>query len=148
MRSLFVFLSACLLLGSCAGDDAAQDHRFRRVVLPDGTVVRAETMMNQVDMAKGMMFRESLPGGRGMLFVHAQPGNHPYWMYQVKIPLDLVWMDINGRVTEFVENAPPCKTAASECPNFGGNAQSQVVLELPAGYARRHGVQVGSVIQL
>lgn len=148
MRRLLSLLSACLLLAACGGQNSAEDHRLRRVVLPDGTEVRVETMVEQVDMAKGMMFRDSLPEGRGMLFIHPQPGNHPYWMYQVKIPLDLVWMDINGRVTEMVENAPPCQTAASQCPNYGGNAQSQVVLELPGGYARKHGVQVGSVIQL
>jgi uncharacterized membrane protein (UPF0127 family) len=137
-----------MFLGACGGENAAEDHRLRRIVLPDGTVVRAETMMNEIDMAKGMMFRESLPEGRGMLFIHRAPGNYPYWMYQVQIPLDLVWMDINGRVTEIVENAPPCKTAASQCPNYGGNARSQIVLELPGGYARKHGVQVGSIIQL
>ena len=46
-------------------------------------------------------------------------------MYQVKIPLDMVWMDKNRRVVEMAENVPPCKTAkASECPTYGGERLS------------------------
>ena len=65
-------------------------------------------------------------------------------MYQVKIPLDMVWMDKNRRVVEMAENVPPCKTAkASECPTYGGERLSMFVLELPAGYARKHGIREG-----
>ena len=133
MRSVFLILCACLVLGACGGGKAPEEHGLRRIVLPDGTVIRAETMLHAIDMTKGMMFRESLPDGRGMLFVHPEPGNYPYWMFQVKIPLDLVWMDTSGRVTEIVENAPPCNRTASDCPTYGGNARSHFVLEITVG---------------
>ena len=148
MRKLILSLCAVVLLCSCGSEESAEDFNLRRVTLPDGTVVRVETMVNQVDMTKGMMFRNSLPEGRGMLFIHREPGKNAYWMYQVKIPLDLIWMDVNGNVTEIVENAPPCDKVASQCPTYGGQTESQIVLELPGGYARKHGVQVGSVIRL
>jgi uncharacterized membrane protein (UPF0127 family) len=68
-------------------------------------------------------------------------------MYQVELPLDIIWMDARGNVVEVVEKAAPCKTAASQCPQYGGTRQAQVVLELPGGYGRKHGVAVGQKIQ-
>ena len=65
-------------------------------------------------------------------------------MYQVKIPLDMVWMDKNRRVVEMVENTPPCKTKASECPNYGGNrTYDRSCSNCPAGMPRKHGIREG-----
>jgi uncharacterized membrane protein (UPF0127 family) len=46
-----------------------------------------------------------------------------------------------------VENAPPCKTKASECVNYGGTEMAMYVLELPGGYARKHGIVKGETLQ-
>jgi hypothetical protein len=100
------------------------------------------------DMARGMMFRDQLPEGRGLLFIHEKPGRNGYWMYQVKVPLDIIWMDRKGKVVEVAENVPPCLGKASTCPTFGGTVESSIVLEVPGGYARRHGVKVGEIIRL
>lgn len=150
--SLFV-VSLCLCLVSCGGSgsgDAAsvEDFRTREVRLPDGTAVRAEVMTKPQDMARGMMFREALPEGRGMLFIHEAPNKYPYWMYSVKVPLDIIWMDRSGRIVEISENTPPCTGAASTCPNYGGTVAASIVLELPGGYGRKHGVRVGDMIRL
>ena len=145
-----LFLLWCFLPAGCGSSDPEseiRDFNTRPVVLPDGVRIIAEVMTQEKDVLRGMMFRETFPEGRGMLFIHGSPNQYQYWMYQVKVPLDIVWMDTRGRVVEVVENAPPCTTVASQCPNYGGNATSQVVLELPGGTARRHGVVVGEVIR-
>jgi uncharacterized protein len=148
MRALLL-VSLCLGLVACSNDSTSvEDYDARSVTLPDGSLVKAEVMMNPTDMARGMMFRDKFPEGRGMLFIHGSEDNHRYFMYQVKIPLDMVWMDKNRRVVEMAENVPPCKTAkASECPTYGGERQSMFVLELPAGYGRKHGIREGTILQ-
>ena len=146
-KTVFLLLCAVLLTGCTKNEeDALVEYRTRAVTLPDGAVIRAEVMTREQDMMRGMMFRDSLAEDRGMLFFHGGPGRYQYFMYQVKMPLDIVWMDSRRRVVEIVENAPPCKTRASECPRFGGEAEAQVVLELAGGVARKHGIQVGSVL--
>ena len=98
-------MRALLLVVCCVGfvacgdsSDPVDDFNAREVTLPDGTTVKAEVMMNKTDMARGMMFRDTFPEGRAMLFIHSTPNRYPYWMYQVKMPLDIIWMDRQKRI--------------------------------------------------
>lgn len=137
----------CLLSGCRSGDQALDEYNTTAVTLPDGTTIRAEVMTRREDMARGMMFRDSLPEDRGMLFIHGSPGKYPYYMFQTKVPLDIIWLDANKKVVEIVNDVPPCKsTKATECPNYGGTVDAVVVLELAAGQAARHGVRQGTTL--
>lgn len=146
----YLLAISCSLLWGCSGSSEAnsmEEFSTRPIVLPDGTTIRVESMMRDKDMMRGMMFRDALPEGRGMLFFHGSTGKYPYWMYQVKIPLDIIWMDKDHRVVEISPNTPPCTTPASQCVNYGGTQDALIVLELPAGSAARHGIKTGAVLQ-
>ena len=152
MRYLFLDLTLTLLLlvgTGCGGPDTGGTDLLgtRKVTLPGGQEIRAEVEMNTVDMQKGMMFRDSLARGRGMLFIHETPGLNPYWMYQVRIPLDIIWMDTSHRIAEISADTPPCKTKASLCPTYGGRQTAQFVLELGGGEAKRLGLSVGQTLE-
>jgi uncharacterized membrane protein (UPF0127 family) len=151
MRYFLPALVAVVLLAADAGCGKPETLNpdeliMRSVKLPDGQEIRAEEEITPIDMQKGMMFRDSLPRGRGMLFVHQKPGLYPYWMYQVRIPLDIIWMDTNRSIVEISPDTPPCKTRASQCPNYGGHQQAQFVLELGGGEAHRFGLHVGQTL--
>ncbi|HYP14540.1 MAG TPA: DUF192 domain-containing protein [Bryobacteraceae bacterium] len=146
-KHVLAALSVSLLLTGCQNESQVLDeYNTRAVTLPDGTVIRAETMTLEADVMRGMMYRDALPEGRGMIFIHGSPGKYSYWMYQVKVPLDIVWMTPGKRVVEVVANAEPCKTRASDCPRYGGNEDAQIVLELAAGQAAKHGIRPGAVL--
>ena len=144
------FLAPCaafLLFFSCGETPVdPADFGTRPLTLPNGKTIRVEVMSRMEDMARGMMFRESLAPDRGMLFIHASPGLQKYWMYQVKISLDIVFIGPNRRIVEISANTPPCTTKASDCPTFGGAVPSQFVLELAAGEAARNGLSPGQTI--
>jgi uncharacterized membrane protein (UPF0127 family) len=141
-------LGLALMAAGCSSDSASPDLLLtRKVTLPDGQEIRAEVEMDSVDMQKGMMFRDSLARGRGMLFIHQTPGLYPYWMFQVRIPLDMLWMDASHRIVEISPDTPPCKTKASLCANYGGHQPAQFVLELGGGEARRLGLSVGQTLE-
>jgi hypothetical protein len=137
-----------LLLLSCAREKPAtmEDLASATVALPGGQKIKAERMVLTSDMARGMMFRDSLASDRGMLFFHEKEGLYTYWMYQTRIPLDMIWMDRYRRVVEIVADAPPCKTAASQCPHYGGARRAQYVLELAGGMAAKYGLKVGDLL--
>ena len=137
-----------LAAGGCGGPETEGPDVLltRKVTLPNGQQIRAEVEMSDIDMQKGMMFRDSLARGRGMLFIHQAPGLHPYWMYQTRIPLDIVWMDTHHRIVEISPDTPPCKTKASLCGNYGGHQTAQFVLELGGGEARRLGLNLDQTL--
>jgi len=134
----------CLTYGCGPSDSDATLQSIRVVTLPDGAEMKAEVKVTQAEMAKGMMYRNSIPDDQGMLFVHGSPGLYPYWMANCKFPLDIIWMNSNHEVVEISAKTPPCPEGGSDCPNFGGHVTAQYVLELGGGQAARHNVQQGS----
>ncbi len=137
-------LPLLLALASCGENTASPDDlKLKTVTLPGGQKIKAEVRVTDIEIARGMMFRESLAPDRGMLFVHQKPAHYSYWMYQVTIPLDIIWLDTSRTIVEIHENTPPCSTKASECPSYGGRQQAQYVLELAGGMTAKYGLKTG-----
>jgi uncharacterized membrane protein (UPF0127 family) len=146
MRLAALLLLALALAGCGPKPVTLEDYNTRLVTLPGGRQIRAEVMATEQDMARGMMFRDSLAPDRGMLFLHQATGNYSYWMFQVRIPLDIIWMDSDHRIVEIAANTPPCKTGASQCPSYGGHFPAHYVLELGGGMAARYGLKIGDTL--
>lgn len=147
LRTLACLAALAMMISCGGGSESVPAALSRKVVtLPGGQKISAEVMVLEMDMMRGMMFRDSLDADKGMLFAHAQPGTYAYWMYQVRIPLDIIWMDTNHRIVEISANTPPCKSKASECPKYGGTATAQFVLELAGGMAGKYGLREGQFI--
>ena len=140
--------AALCLLASCGSAQSSYaDLTSRDVRLPNGQVIRAETMITSLEVMRGMMFRTSLAPDRGMLLIYKAPGNYPTWTYQVLIPLDLVWLDTSRNIVAVADNVPPCKSRASECPQYGGKKVSKYLLELAGGVAARNHLAPGQTIE-
>jgi uncharacterized protein len=142
---ILTLILAGALLAGCS-KKTAMEAGLTPVRLPGGQEIGAEVMSEPADLMRGMMFRESLAPDRGMLFVHPSPGRYPYWMFQCRIPLDIIWMDATKRIVEISANTPPCTGQASTCPSYGGNYEAQYVLELAGGTAQKYGLQPGAAI--
>jgi uncharacterized membrane protein (UPF0127 family) len=143
------FLLAALLPLACCGPKptSVEDFALRPVTFPGGGVIKAETMYSNIDLLRGLMYRTTLAPDRGMLFVYPRPDHYQAVMYNVLIPLDIIWMDANRRIVAMNENAPPCKTQASKCPKYGGQQIASFALQIAGGMAHKYGLQVGQIIQ-
>jgi uncharacterized membrane protein (UPF0127 family) len=110
------------------------------VAFPDaaGAGVEAELVSSPHDTERGLMYRRSMPDDRGMLFDLRPREEHPFWMHNTCIPLDLIYADEDGFIVGIIENAPTLNDASRTvgCP-------SRYVLEVNAGWSRRHGVKAG-----
>jgi len=116
-----------------------------RVTLPDGYTVAVELAADDDTRAQGLMFRDRLREGTGMLFLFPKAGDYPFWMKNTLIPLDLVWIDESRKVVHVAASVPPCK--ADPCPSYPPNAPARYVLELAGGEAQRHRVITGSTLR-
>jgi uncharacterized membrane protein (UPF0127 family) len=117
------------------------------VGLPDGTEIRAEVLTKPADMEHGMMYRDALPQGRGLLFVYQKPAYLRSWMSDIKVPLDIVFMDASHTIMEISADTPICTTKPEECPTYGGHHLEQFVLELRSGEAKRLGLHEGQTLR-
>jgi uncharacterized protein len=116
-----------------------------RVILPDGFVVKTEIAADEETRAQGLMYRDQLRPGTGMLFFFPRDGEYPFWMRNTMIPLDMIWIDSDRKIVAMHHDVPPCKT--EECPNYAPRARSRYVLELAGGEARKHGLKVGDQLR-
>lgn len=91
---------------------------------------------------RGLMFRKELPDDRGMLFVFAEEGERTFWMKNTLIPLDMIFVDGQGRITGFVERARPLDLRGRS----GGPARW--VLEVPGGWVQARGIRVGDRVRI
>lgn len=107
------------------------------------TVELATTPEQQV---RGLMEREHLPEGHGMLFIYPAAHNAMMWMKNMRISLDFLFVDGRGTVVHMVEDVPPCPSEG-ECPSFGAGQPVRYVLEVPAGTVARYGLQIGDVMR-
>ena len=135
-----------VVLAGCDKPTTQEDFYTTDITLANGQVIKTEFVYDTAAALRGMQFRESLAPDHGMLYAHRVPGKYGYWMFQTLIPLDMIWMDSKHTVVEIVENAPPCKTPASQCPHYGGNEVAQYVLQLAGGMAKKYAVKGGDTI--
>jgi uncharacterized membrane protein (UPF0127 family) len=139
-----VLLSLLCSLGCGPKASDVSDLKTKTVTLPNGKEITAEVVISQTEMLRGLMFRDKLPPDRGMLFIHGSPGPYAYWMYNVRIPLDIIWLDEDRRIVEISPNTPPCPSkSAKECPSYGGKVPARFVLELAGGTAQKEGLRLG-----
>ncbi len=92
---------------------------------------------------RGLMFRQRLPRGRGMLLLWPRPSMAALWMKNTLIPLDMVFIDAAGRIVHIHENAQP-----GDLTPISPGRPVMAVLEIPAGEARRLRLRPGLRVSL
>ena len=90
---------------------------------------------------KGLMWRRSMDEEQGMLFLMDSLAPQSFWMLNTYIPLDIIYADENKRIVSIAEDTEP--KSLDPVPS---GAPALYVLEVNAGFARRHGVEVGDRI--
>ncbi|MCZ6779350.1 MAG: DUF192 domain-containing protein [Acidobacteria bacterium] len=112
--------------------DLAGAYRVR-VAFPGGRVFLAEVADTPEGRARGLMYRDRLEPGTGMFFIFEEPGPYSFWMKNTRIPLDIVWLDRQGRVVHVERQVPPC--VEDPCPTYSPRSPAIGVLEVRGGQA-------------
>jgi uncharacterized membrane protein (UPF0127 family) len=94
-----------------------------------------------------MMFRESLPEDRGMLFTFPEPQHWTFWMKNTRLALDIIWMDRDKKIVHVERNVPGCNRSDDGCPQYQPNENALYVLELAAGRADTLKLQRGATLR-
>lgn len=105
-----------------------------------------ELAITQEQQTRGLMYREHLPDGSGMLFIYAPARNVGMWMPNMLISLDFLFMDERGVVVRIAEDIPPCPSV-DDCPTIWAGSPVKYVLEVPAGTIERYDLRLGDVMR-
>jgi len=99
--------------------------------------VRAEVARTPDQREQGLMYRQELPDGTGMLFVFDTEEVRSFWMENTYVPLDIAFLDVALRVVDIQQMAPQ----TTDPHESAGPAM--FALEVPQGWFAAHGVKVG-----
>jgi uncharacterized membrane protein (UPF0127 family) len=143
---LLLVLGVLFLALGCDGEGSEEQAAFPTAILPDGWAVQVRLATTPEEQERGLMFVEHLPDDRGMLFIYEADGIRTFWMRNCKLPLDLIWVSDNGSVVDITPDTPPCP--GDPCPTYSPGRPARYTLEVRAGLAAEHGVQVGDQILL
>ncbi len=110
-------------------------------ILPDGDRLTLELARTVDEISQGLMFRNSLPNDRGMLFIFREERVPSFWMKSTLIPLDMVFLSSEGIIVDIIHNALPCQ--ADPCPQYVPRTEALAVLEVAAGVAESRSLVEG-----
>ncbi|HLY44872.1 MAG TPA: DUF192 domain-containing protein [Stellaceae bacterium] len=140
------FLLLPLLLFAWANVASAQLAQFPTAELtiltaggPHKFTVEVATTPAQLE--QGLMFRQSLAPDSGMIFDFKTPTPASMWMKNTLIPLDMLFVDAQGRIVNIHERAVPLSldTIAAAAP-------VRAAIELNGGTAARLGIHPGDKV--
>ena len=113
------------------------------IVTNDGVkhVLHVEVASTTEQQTVGEMFRKSVPADGGMLFDWHGVQESDMWMKNTLVPLDMIFIGPDGKVTHIAENTVPqsLRIISSDGP-------VRATLELAAGTAKRLGIDVGDTV--
>jgi uncharacterized protein len=100
--------------------------------------VRAEVARTPEQRERGLMYRESLSPGRGMLFVFPDAQIRSFWMRNTFIPLDIAYLDESLRIVDIRAMEP------EDEGTYPSARPAMFALEVPRGWFDQAGIQVGA----
>lgn len=105
--------------------------------------VTLEVAADDATRQRGLMYRDKLADGHGMLFVFDDETERTFWMKNTIIPLDMIFIGSDGRIVGILVNTTPLSTTP-----VGVGRPSKYVLEVAGGYSTRAGMAAGDRIDL
>ncbi|MBL1208974.1 DUF192 domain-containing protein [Geminocystis sp. GBBB08] len=122
----------------------AQNLPIGAKLLVNNEVIELEIAQTPQQQSIGLMYRDSLSPNHGMLFPFNPPQTVSFWMKNVSIPLDMIF--ISEGIVKHIANASPCKSEA--CPLYNSNVPIDQVIELAENRAKELNIKIGDHINI
>jgi uncharacterized membrane protein (UPF0127 family) len=152
MKKLFIYSSAIVLsfcgLDMAYADDAPAPMDFGAHEQLSVQTSKAalqfdiEVADTQSERARGLMYRDVIKPGEGMLFEFPDNSIASIWMKNTSIFLDVIFVQADGRIVKIEHSAKPysLRSMSSETP-------VRAVLEIAGGQALEQGIRPGDLIK-
>lgn len=114
----------------------------------DGRIrVRVEVATTPQTWERGLSGHAPLAADEGMFFIFPVADRYSFWMKDMLFPIDILW--INGtELVDITTDAQPPAGDGAPLPTYRPVAPADKVLEVPAGFAKEHGLRLGMTVEL
>lgn len=103
---------------------------------------QVEVASSPQQRAQGLMFRTALGPNEGMLFPSATPAQQSFWMKNTPLPLDIIFIGTDGRISNIAANTTPYSL-----DSVTSTGLASAVLEIPGGRAAELGIVPGDRVE-
>jgi len=104
--------------------------------------VQVEIADDEQSRTQGLMGRQSMEEGQGMLFIFPQQEFRSFWMANTPLPLDIIFVNDAGIIVTIQRNTVPYSEES-----VPSTAPATYVVEVNAGFCDRHGVREGNLVR-
>ncbi len=113
------------------------------------TTITAEVRLSPELQAKGLGGRTGLAAGSGMLWLYDHPGEYQFWMKDMLIPLDFIWID-QGQIVDLTANVQPpaAGQAITDLRIYQPKTPASAVLEVNAGFIAAQHLSIGNPVEI
>lgn len=105
---------------------------------------QVETAATKEEMSRGLMNRQQLAADSGMIFDLQGQQQIAMWMKDTLIPLDMLFVNQNGKIIWIFENAVPMSTTLIK-PQV--NEPMSAVIELNGGDVAKNQIKIGDTVK-
>jgi uncharacterized membrane protein (UPF0127 family) len=138
--------AALISLANCAAKpskspDIIKNFKTRELVIERSAAppvrLKVELALSEEEQSQGLMYRESLGEGRGMLFVFDRDKIVSFWMKNTFIPLSIAYINSDGSILEIHDMRP------EDLSLIRSSRSVRYALEVPQGWFDRSGIRPG-----
>lgn len=134
-----IFILFLIFCSLCCAQQPMKEVCFQDVC------VQAEIADTESKRKLGLMFRKGLPEHQGMLFIFEREDTYSFWMKNMQIPLDILWINKDKGIVDIKINVLPCKDS---CEGFSPRAKAIYVLEVNAGFTEKNRIKIGDEVSI
>lgn len=139
-----IVLGVLAVVGYCVFSIVASMKQQRVSISVGKANFRAEVADTDELRKKGLSGRQELEENQAMLFVFDSNSQHSIWMKDMRIPIDVIWLDEKKKVVhvehDIWPDSEPHETYVPPKP-------ARYIIEITAGEAKKAGIKVGTLAQ-
>ncbi|MFB6099787.1 MAG: DUF192 domain-containing protein [Candidatus Nanohalobium sp.] len=110
--------------------------------------LHVEVADSEQERLKGLMYRKKLPINQGMLFVFPKEAPRGFWMKNTLIPLDMIFVDRNGRIINIEEAYPEPNTSEENLKIYRSEAPARYVIETNSTFTEKKNIEEGDRVEI
>lgn len=120
-------------------------HPLVTTVTIRNTIFTVDVAVTAKEKELGLGNRKSLAPDHGMLFVYDHKEVFPFWMKNMRFPIDIIWID-DKTIVDITKDVPLSTKPIEQLPIYHPVVPVNKVLELPTGTADRVGINIGDQV--